>query len=220
VLLGVAHVFRFEESTRQLRRWIEDGRIGPPIFARSEFSFFAAPSHPRKWLNDASLAGGGPIFDIGVHCIDSLRFILQDAVTHVSAVAESDDRSGSVESSATLTLKFSRGTIATVLVSFRAQYRTPIEFIGGSGVIRADNALTVDHPIELQLLSDGAVVESRTVSNHLAYAEQVDAFAAAIEGRSPFPAAGEEGWQNQLVLDAALRSIKSGKTEAVEKIET
>jgi hypothetical protein len=59
-----------------------------------------------------------------------------------------------VESSATLTLKFSRGTIATVLVSFRAQYRTPIEFIGGSGVIRAENALTVDHPIELQLLSD------------------------------------------------------------------
>jgi len=218
VLLGVAHVFRFEESTRQLRRWIEDGRIGRPIFARSEFSFFAGPSHPRKWLNDASLAGSGPIFDIGVHCIDSLRFILQDAVTHVSAVGESDDRSGSVESSATLTLKFSRGTIATVLVSFRAQYRTPIEFIGGSGVIRADNALTVDHPIELQILSDGAVVESRTVSNHLAYAEQVDAFADAIEGRSPFPAPGEEGWKNQEVLDAALRSIRHRRTETVAEV--
>jgi predicted dehydrogenase len=64
------------------------------------------------------------------------------------------------------------------------------------------------------------VVESRTVSNHLAYAEQVDAFAAAIEGRSPFPAPGEEGWQNQLVLDASLRSIRSGKTEAVEKVAT
>ena len=29
----------------------------------------------------ASLAGAGPIFDIGVHCIDTLRFILQDDAT-------------------------------------------------------------------------------------------------------------------------------------------
>ncbi len=110
VLFGVAHVFRFNESVRGLREWVASGKIGRPVFARSEFSFFADPSHPRKWLYDAKLAGAGPIFDVGVHCIDTLRYILQDEVVRVSATAVSDERSGDVESAASLTLEFSRGT--------------------------------------------------------------------------------------------------------------
>jgi predicted dehydrogenase len=218
VLFGVAHVFRFEESTRAIRRLVGDGKIGKPVFARSEFSFFADPSHPRKWLYDASVAGAGPIFDIGVHCIDSLRFILQDEVVRVSASAATDQRSGDVESAAALTLEFSRGTLASVLVSYRAEYRTPIEFVGETGVLRADDAFTVEHSIELQLWRNGAVAESQTVSNDLAYALQVDAFADAIEGKTKFPIPGEEGWQNQEILDAALRSIRSGKVESVPRV--
>jgi predicted dehydrogenase len=59
------------------------------------------------------------------------------------------------------------------------------------------------------------VIETSTVANQLAYARQVDAFAAAIEGRAEFPIPGEEGWRNQEVLDAAYRSMKSGQTEDV-----
>lgn len=218
VLFGVAHVFRFNESVRILREWVAEGKIGRPVFARSEFSFFADASHPRKWLHDAKLAGAGPIFDVGVHCVDTLRYILQDEVVRVSAAAVSDALSGDVESAASLTLEFSRGTIGTALVSYRAEYRTPIELIGESGVLRADDALNVEHPIELQLRRDGTVVEKKSVSNELVYAAQVDGFADAIEGKAAFLIPGEEGWQNQEVLDAALRSVRSGKSEAVVRV--
>jgi len=218
VLFGVAHVFRFNESLRGLRDWVAAGVIGRPVFARSEFSFLADPSHPRKWLYDAKLAGAGPIFDVGVHCIDTLRYILQDEVVRVSASAVSDERSGDVESAASLTLEFSRGTLGTVLVSYRAEYRTPIELIGESGVLRADDALNVEHPIELQLWRGGSVVEKKMASNELVYAMQVDAFGDAIEGKSMFPIPGEQGWQNQEILDAALRSVKSGRAEAVVRV--
>ncbi len=219
VLFGVAQVFRFNESVRELREWVAAGRIGRPVFAWSEFSFFADASHPRKWLYDASVAGAGPIFDVGVHCIDTLRFILQDEVARVSASAARDEASGGVESAASLTLEFSRGTLGTALVSFRAEYRTPLELVGETGVLRADAALNVEHPVELQLRRDEAITETKTASNVLAYALQVDAFADAVEGKAPFPIPGEEGWQNQEILDAALRSIKSGKAEAVPRVE-
>jgi predicted dehydrogenase len=218
ILFGVAHVFRFEESVRGLREWVAAGEIGRPVFARAEFSFFADPSHPRKWLYDAKLAGAGPIFDVGVHCIDTLRYILQDEVVRVSANAVSDERSGDVESAASLTLEFSRGTLGTVMVSYRAEYRTPIELVGESGVLRAGDALNVEHPIELQFHRDGAIVERKSASNELVYALQVDAFADAVEGKANFPIPGEEGWQNQEILDAALRSVKSGKAEAVARV--
>ena len=218
VRFGVAHVFRFDESVRKFREHVASGAIGRPIFARSEFSFLADPSHPRKWLYDAGVAGAGPIFDIGVHCIDTLRFILQDEVVRVSATASSDKRSGDVESVAALTLEFSGGTLGTVLVSYRAEYRTPLEIVGDAATLWADDALNVEHPIQIELRRGNEVVQRDEVSNHLAYALQVDAFADWLEGRAQFPVPGEEGWQNQEILDAALRSIKSGRAEAVPRV--
>jgi len=218
VRFGVAHVFRFDDSVRKFREHVAAGAIGRPIFARSEFSFLADPSHPRKWLYDASVAGAGPVFDIGVHCIDTLRFILQDEVVRVSATASSDKSSGDVESVAALLLELSRGTLATVMVSYRAEYRTPLEIVCDAGVLWADDALNVEHPIQIQLRRGNDVVQRVEVSNHLAYGLQVDAFADWMEGNSQFPAPGEEGWQNQEILDAALRSINSGRAEAVPRV--
>ena len=218
LLLGVAQVFRFENSTARFRDRVGAGQIGKPVFARSEFSFPAAQGHARKWINDLSVAGGGPIADVGVHCIDTLRYILQDEVVRVSGRGLFDNNSGDMEAAAALTLEFARGTLGSVMVSFRAEYRTPIEIVGETGVLRASDALNVERPINLELVRAGAVVETETLSNHLAYARQVDEFAAAVEGKSEFPVPGGEGWHNQLILDAAYRSLKSGKMEEVKLV--
>jgi predicted dehydrogenase len=214
VLLGVAQVFRFEESTARFRERIAAGNIGRPIFARAEFSYPGA-DHPRNWLYNRSLSGGGPISDVGVHCIDALRYILQDEPWRVSTLGHPDQQSGALEAAAALTLEFQSGTLATVLVSTRAQYRTPLEIVGEAGFLRADDALSVDRPVRLELWRDGQRSAEETVSNELAYARQVDSFAAAVEGREVFPVLGQQGWQNQLILDAAYRSLSSGKSEEV-----
>jgi len=219
VLLGVAHIFRFEESTAWLRQQVAEGKIGRIVFARSEFSFPGGPGHARAWITDPSVAGGGPIADVGVHCIDTLRFVLQDEVVRVSARGAQDKDSGGVEAVAALILEFSRGTLATVLVSFRSEYRTPFELVGENGVLRGDDVLNVERPITLEQLRGGVVMDTKSVFNQYAYARQVDAFAAAIEGRTKFPVAGEEGWQNQLILDAAYHALRSGRVEAVGSVQ-
>jgi 1,5-anhydro-D-fructose reductase (1,5-anhydro-D-mannitol-forming) len=213
LLLGIAHIFRFADSTRRLRQRVAAGEIGHVVFARSEFSYVVAPGHPRTWIHDAAIACGGPIADVGVHCIDALRFILDDEVARVSASARASPF-GSMEAAALVSLEFRRSGLGAVLVSSLAEYRTPIEIIGDRGILRADNALRVDGPITIELRRpDG--VETEQVSNDLAYARQVDAFADAVEGRANFPVPGEEGWKNQVILDAAYRSMKSGRTEAI-----
>ncbi len=212
--LGVAQVFRFEDSTARLRERVASHELGKVTFARSEFSY-PGRNHARVWLNQRAIAGGGPIADVGVHCIDALRFILQDEVLRVSARTTADRESGDVEAAAVLSLEFGRGVLGVVLVSTRAAYRTPLEIVGENGVLRAEDALNVEHPIRIELLREGEIVDTERVSNHLAYARQVDAFAQAVEANSPFPAPGEEGWTNQMILDAAYRSAKSGKMEKV-----
>ena len=130
VLLGVAQVFRFEDSTARLRDRLAAGHIGKLVFARSEFSFPGGSGHRRTWINDLAVSGGGPVADVGVHCVDALRFVLHDEVIRVTARGFSDPQSGEVEAAAALILEFSRGTLATVSVSFRAEYRTPFELVG------------------------------------------------------------------------------------------
>jgi 1,5-anhydro-D-fructose reductase (1,5-anhydro-D-mannitol-forming) len=135
-------------------------------------------------------------------------------------VGRSDERSGDVEAAAIITLEFQQGTLASVLVSTRAPYRTPLEFVGADGVLRADDGLTVDRPVSLELWRDRQVVAAETVSNQFAYAQQVDSFSAAVEGSQRFPVPGEQGWQNQIILDAAYRSILSGKSEEVTVLKS
>lgn len=214
VKLGVAQVFRFEESTRRMRERIGRGELGEIVLARAEFCF-QGRGHARSWMNDARVAGGGPIADIGIHCIDTLRFILDDEVTAVSAFTRADEESREVEASAVLNLQFARGTLATVSVSTRADYRTPLEFTGERAILRASDGLTVEHPVTIEMLRGGEIVKREEVSNQHAYAAQVDAFSDWLTGDLPFPAPGEDGVKNQMILDAAYRSAKSGKVETV-----
>jgi predicted dehydrogenase len=214
VQLGIAHCFRFEDSVNWIRDRVAAGKIGRPVLARSDFGFWGV-GHNRTWMSDPNVAGGGPIYDVGVHCIDTLRYVLQDEVTRVTAIAQSDKYSGGVEASAAMVLQFAAGTLANIASSFRTQYRTPIEIVGTEGEIRAINGLTVDHSITMELVRDGKIVETEQVSNDMTYARQVDAFSIAVETGRPFEIPGEEGLRNQLIIDAAYRSIRTGKIEAV-----
>jgi 1,5-anhydro-D-fructose reductase (1,5-anhydro-D-mannitol-forming) len=213
VLLGVAHNMRFEHRVCWFRERIAAGGIGKPLLANATF---AAPmlSSPRTWAQDAKLATGGPLADIGVHCIDTLRYILGDEVESVMMRAQHDEHSP-LEASASGALHFARGTLANLSVSGRASYQTLLEVIGETGVLSAVNALNVEHPITLQLRRGFDLVEQSVVSNDDCYGLQVDAFAIAIEDHREFEVSGEDGLRNQLVLDAAYRSIESGKAESV-----
>lgn len=212
--LGVAQIFRFEESTRRMREHVVGGHLGPVVYARVEFSF-PGRGHVRSWISNAAVAGGGPIADVGVHCIDTLRFILADEVTAVSAFTQADDESRDVEATGVVNLHFAGGVLASVLVSFRGAYRTPLAIVGESAGLTANDALNVERPVTIELKRSDGTVTREDVSNELAYANQVDAFADWLTGDKPFPAPGAEGLRNQMILDAAYRSAQSGTVEKI-----
>jgi predicted dehydrogenase len=212
--LGIAQVFRFEESTRLMRDYVKRGELGSLVYARAEFTF-PGRGHVRSWIYNAAIAGGGPVVDIGVHCIDALRFILSDEVTAVSAFTQADEESCDVEASAIVNLQFRSGLVAAVIVSMRAAYRSPIAIVGETASVSANDALNVEHPITLELRKEDGTVTRTEVSNDMAYALQVDAFADWLTDDRPFPAPGEEGLRNQLVLDAAYRSARNSTVEKI-----
>ncbi len=215
VLFGVAQNMRYNLAVDLERRWIAEGRIGRPQLAHAQFCYETSKS-PRTWINDPTLALGGPIGDVGIHCIDALCYVLGDRVESVGTLAHRDHRSGAVESHAVISLQFASGALGTVTLTTRAAYRSLLEVVGERGSLLCEDAFTVDHPVSLVQREGGRIAMEQPVSNADAFSRMLDGFAQAAAGGSvPFRAMGAEGVMNQRVLDAAYRSWKSGQVELV-----
>ena len=217
VLLGVAQNMRYNESVGRMRQWIAEGRIGAPQLAHAQFCYDSARS-PRTWINDPKLARGGPIGDVGIHCIDALCFVLgesADQITAVTTLAHRDAESGPVESHAVIALEYASGAMATVTVTTRAAYRSLIDVAGATGVVLCDNTMTIDQPVHLVHRQGGEVVTDELISNADGFARMLDSFADAIHGKGTYLAPAAEGLANQRVLDAAYESWHEGKRIAL-----
>ncbi|HTH53483.1 MAG TPA: Gfo/Idh/MocA family oxidoreductase [Edaphobacter sp.] len=212
VLYGVAQNFRYNHSVEWFRDQIRSGTIGRPQFARAEFNYLASRA-PRKWIMDPTVACGGPIGDVGVHCIDALRYVLGEDVESVNTFASKEKPEDAVEAKAIVQMQMTGDVLASVSVSARSPYRTLLEITGSDGVFIAENGLTVDRPIDIVLRRGGDVIETKTLNNADGYVRMLDSFARAMRGEEEFAATGEDGVRNMQVLDAAFRSWKSGRTE-------
>jgi 1,5-anhydro-D-fructose reductase (1,5-anhydro-D-mannitol-forming) len=214
VLYGVAQNFRYNRSLDWMREQVRTGKIGKPQLAHAEFAY-PADRAPRKWIMDPSLAAGGPIADVGVHCIDALRYVLGEDVQSVSTLATKARAQDEVEATASLQIEMTGGVLANVTVSARAPYRTLVEITGSDGVLVAENGLTVDRPVDVVLRRAGEIVETTTLDNGDGYTRMLDSFALALqEGRS-FAATGEDAVHNMAALDAAFRSWRTGQRETL-----
>jgi 1,5-anhydro-D-fructose reductase (1,5-anhydro-D-mannitol-forming) len=214
LLFGVAQNFRYNQSVQYMREQIAAGLIGEPQLAHAQF-VYPATTAPRRWIADGSLACGGPIGDVGVHCIDALRYVLNGDVTSVMTLARADAMSSGLDAVASLQMEMTGGVYGQVTVSARGQYRTALEIVGSEGVLIAENGLTVDRPVEVIHRKAGALVNTVPFDNGDGYVRMLDSFVGALRGEESFAASGEDGLRNMQVLDAAYRSWHSGQREQV-----
>ena len=74
--LMVAHCWRFRDEVIAMRDRIASGELGAVI--RTHGYGVHAGWGPTGWFTDPKLAGGGALIDMGVHAIDTARFLLGD----------------------------------------------------------------------------------------------------------------------------------------------
>jgi len=214
ILFGVAQNFRYNRSLEWMREQVTAGRIGTLQLAHAQFSYPATQT-PRKWITNATLACGGPIADVGVHCIDALRYVLNQEVLSISTIARRDQSSGDLEAVASLQLEMTGEICANVTVSARSPYRTLVEVSGSDGVLVAENGLTVDRTVQILHYRAGELLETVLVDNGDGYIRMLDSFAQAFKGRDKFAASGEDGVANMRALDAAYASWRNKRRETI-----
>lgn len=75
-LLMVAHCWRFRDEVRAMRDRIAAHELGEVVKTRGYGVH--ANWGPSGWFVEPALAGGGALMDMGVHAIDTARFLLGD----------------------------------------------------------------------------------------------------------------------------------------------
>src|SRR5260221_9189176 len=117
VKLGVAYYRHFYPVVERLKAIIRSGEIGTPVLAEvNAFEHFNPEAgHPRSWLLNKHLAGGGPMFDFGCHRIEVLINVF-GPVTEVKAMTANVVFAREVEDTATALLRFGRGACAVLSV--------------------------------------------------------------------------------------------------------
>lgn len=209
VRLMVGHMLRLSPLMIRMRELVRLGSIGKPLYARADFVYDARLSQ-RAWLYDRKTAGGGPVFDIGVHCLDTLRFVLDDEVIHTESQLEPLPTETTTESTALLQLRFARGTIGSIFCSYNTSLRrTFVEIVGKGGLLNASNFTLGDRITPLTIIREtpGGSTEERTeqIAVPNLYIEEITHFSDCVLNNREPALSGENGLRNQIVLDAAMQ---------------
>jgi 1,5-anhydro-D-fructose reductase (1,5-anhydro-D-mannitol-forming) len=86
VILAVNHHVRCQDTVRAMRTMIKAGTIGTVLAARVAF-LECLVEHRRTWRTDRPETGAGVILDLSVHDVDTLRYLLDDEIVAVTAMA-------------------------------------------------------------------------------------------------------------------------------------
>lgn len=206
VKLMVAHMVRFSPAIQWLKKLVKAGTLGNIQCIRAEYVYDARLSQ-RTWLYDRRLAGGGPWFDIGVHCIDTMRYIMDDEVVSVKGHLTPQPTDERTESTALVNLEFANGTLGSVMCSFAAPFRRSIiELVGTESIVSLSDFTLSDQEVDIVIV-DGknGVAEQPQHQREFVpnlYEREVTFFSDAILDDTESPVPGEEGLKNQRILDA------------------
>ncbi|NOY77166.1 MAG: Gfo/Idh/MocA family oxidoreductase [Calditrichaeota bacterium] len=202
VKLMIAHMLRYSQSVQEAKRLLEDGTLGTVRFARSDFSIDVTRS-PRTWIADPAVAGGGPVMDIGVHALDTIRFILGGEVEDVQAFLEPPFSNEQIEMDAQIGMRFSNSRFVSIQTSFRLFYETLIELQGTKGTLQLRNYSFNLGTATLSLIYPDLSEKRWLVENGDFYRAELEAFARAVLNDEEPEIPGEEGLKNQQILDKA-----------------
>jgi 1,5-anhydro-D-fructose reductase (1,5-anhydro-D-mannitol-forming) len=201
--------------------WVRDVRemIGRGVIGDIEAVEVEAGSgtrHYDNWRTDPELAGLGSIYNVGVHALDFLRFILDSEAVEVSAMFDREPGSGAVERLGMALIRFANRTMAYVNFNERLAYpRNDVVFFGSKGRIAGFGLTRARVDGELTVVTE----EGETTTPYPApgaHQRSVAAFAQAVLSDQEPNASGLDGLRSMQLCDAIARSVTERRVVEVD----
>ncbi len=207
VAIGLGHNKRFCDNTAELKRMIEAGELGTLMHVESNFSANMA-GMATTWRDSRAESPAGGMTSLGIHALDSLIYLC-------GRIAEVDARSKhralpfDIDDTTCMLFDFENGMtgyLATMATGGRLWH---LRVFGSDGwaELRAMETLVKTPAAGAQEVIDYPPEQSIKA--------ELEAFAAAASGGTPYLITPDEMIHGVAALEAIIASAESGKRVAV-----
>ena len=214
--LGIAYRLHHEPMNTSVMAMCRNQSFGKLLTIESSFCIpIEAPN-----IRLSAKLGGGPLGDIGVYCLNALRYISGEEPVEVFGQAHQTDDSKfrEVPERVQFTCKFPSGVLGHADCSFGggngSQFRVNCE----NGIIEMSPAfeyrglrLTTQSQHDLPDGSKRPVKVEHQITEVDQFAAEMDAFSRAVIDNEPYATEGDHGRQDMVLMAAINQSIRESR---------
>ena len=206
VKLMIAYRCHYEPTNLKAVRLIREGALGQVQAIESSFGFNIAPG---EWRYNKKLAGGGPVFDVGIYSLNACRYLTGEEPDHITAntsVIDHDGRFDEVEENCSWVMRFPSGIVASCSTTYGANMPGYYRVYGSKGWLQVDNAFVYEG-LHLRAEYKGTKLDelnpARDPSHFVAEGEH---FSHCVQNGLEPKSAGEEGLRDMRYITEIYRS--------------
>jgi predicted dehydrogenase len=204
-----AFMYRYHPQWQWVKKRVSEGKIGELRTIQSFFSYYNSDTNNIR--NKADTGGGG-LMDIGCYCISLSRFIFGAEPRRVCGIREEDPEM-KVDRLTSGILEFASGTSTFTCATQLVPYQR-VNIFGTKGRIEIEIPFNAppDRPCKIWH-GDDARIEEVILEIYNQYTIQGDLFSRAVLEDREVPTPLEDAVANMQVIDALVRSDRSGSWE-------
>lgn len=211
VKLMIAYRLHFEEANLDAIETVTSGHVGDPRMFSSTFSQQVAEDNVR--LKEPESRGGGPLFDMGVYCINAARYLFRGEPIEVVAASANNGEIRFRDNPEMISaiLRFPNERLASFFCSFGATSVSEYSLMGTRGWLRLAPAYDFHKPLASELNIEDKPPKRRKYAKHDQFGAELTYFSDCIlNDRKPEPS-GEEGLADIRIVQAIIKSARNGK---------
>ncbi|GAB3992679.1 Gfo/Idh/MocA family oxidoreductase [Spirosoma daeguense] len=221
--LMVAYRIQYEPHHRIVRDMMQQEKFGKvkSIMANNGQN----SDNPQHWRFKKTLSGGGSLPDVGIYCLNTIRYLLGEEPTEVMGYIHNtpgDQRFLEVEEQVNWLMKFPSGVQASCATSYGHHDDKNYKVLADKGWIKMDPAFPYTGLALETSQAEGK--ENQVIQHKIAeqdqFALEMDHFSECILNDKVPYTPGEEGLQDQKIIEAIYQSARNNrpvKLEAVTK---
>ena len=206
VKLMIAYRCHYEPTNLRAIKLIRSGALGQVQAIASPFGFNIAPG---EWRLSKKMAGGGPLFDVGIYSLNACRYLTGEEPEHISAYAsviDHDGRFNEVEENVAWTMRFPSGIVASCTTTYGAPMAGYFRVHGSKGWLEVDQAFVYEGLHLRAEFGDTKLDEPNPARDPSHFTAEAANFSANIQDGTEPRTPGEEGLRDMRYITEIYRS--------------
>ena len=121
VRITTGYCWRYHPVVRAMKDLLEQGVLGRIVSVEARLAAGRVERYLKGnagWMLEKARSGGGPMYNLGVHWIDLLLYLLDDRIEEVCAVNTQSSKMYDIEDSSVALLKFAKGAVGVLSTSY------------------------------------------------------------------------------------------------------